>query len=543
MKKYLFFIPIVIGISLCLFVNEINAQVRATPDRLGVGTESPDEKLEVEGNNVATRIGVTTTTAHNATFRAKTPNSDFGWYAGGNANVFQLYDFNANLDRMTIASNGNVGIGIVPAYKLDVAGRGRFDDILRVGQGVNSPVQGQGTHIGWNRVSGSGRAFFASQKGQGNGGFEFITYNLDNTIDNISMTILGNGDVGIGTTSPDAKLHTTTNQSTTGFFENNASAVISTYAIQGHNLAGIGSAGNKYGVEGYATGTGTKFGVYGRTGASISGIQYGVYGTTSASLFTRYAGYFNGNLAYTGTLTDVSDEQFKEKIRGADNMLDKVLQLSAKTYFFKKDKTYQGFNFSEGKQFGFIAQELQQVFPELVTKNVHTYQNEVTQKSQQVEYLGINYVHLIPVLTKAIQELADQVNGQKNIIEEKDDKIVALEKRMEELEQMMQTVMEQRGEENSSIQQGTLNKKAFLKQNQPNPFSENTSIDYFIPDSAKRAVLQVFTLEGRMIEQFELDIQASTITLNNASLPAGNYIYHLVVDGIQVDSKQMLLTK
>ena len=57
-------------------------------------------------------------------------------------------------------------------------------------------------------------------------------------------------------------------------------------------------------------------------------------------------------------------------------------------------------NLAGGTQMGFIAQEMEKVFPQLVSiipdKNIDG--------SKISDYKGINYIGLIPVLTKAIQE-------------------------------------------------------------------------------------------------------------------------------------------
>ncbi|MEN0050115.1 MAG: T9SS type A sorting domain-containing protein [Bacteroidota bacterium] len=120
--------------------------------------------------------------------------------------VFVIGNGENNLNRstaLTILKNGSVGIGITdPTEKLQVGGTvfaNIFHSVTAVG------IDDQGAYLGWNR-SGLGRTLIASQKGLGTGGFEFINYNSDNTLNNISMTIDGSGNVGIGATTPSAKL-------------------------------------------------------------------------------------------------------------------------------------------------------------------------------------------------------------------------------------------------------------------------------------------------------------------------------------------------
>mgnify|MGYP002383678069 CR=1 FL=1 len=71
-----------------------------------------------------------------------------------------------------------------------------------------------------------------------------------------------------------------------------------------------------------------------------------------------------------------------------------------KTYTYNMQTPEKsGLNLAKKLQHGFIAQEVEEVFPELV--------NEVSTLNKAKEkqtFKGVNYISLIPVLTKAIQE-------------------------------------------------------------------------------------------------------------------------------------------
>ena len=70
-----------------------------------------------------------------------------------------------------------------------------------------------------------------------------------------------------------------------------------------------------------------------------------------------------------------------------------------------------------------ITEELQQVFPDLVSVNVHPGK---TKNDPSIEYLGVNYIGLIPVLTAGIKE-------QQNIIEQQQQTIDAQQQLLQEL--------------------------------------------------------------------------------------------------------------
>ncbi|MBK6347415.1 MAG: tail fiber domain-containing protein [Bacteroidales bacterium] len=79
-----------------------------------------------------------------------------------------------------------------------------------------------------------------------------------------------------------------------------------------------------------------------------------------------------------------------------EKSLEKVMQLDVMTYDFKASE-FPEMNLPHDKQNGFTAQNLENVFPELVKLNP-------AKKEQPVDFKAVNYTGLIPVLTKAIQE-------------------------------------------------------------------------------------------------------------------------------------------
>ena len=157
-------------------------------------------------------------------------------------------------------------------------------------------------------------------------------------------------------------------------------------------------------------------GVYANADKANTNSNYGLF-AIGDSATTSYAAYFVGDVNYTGTLTNVSDRKLKYDVKpltGATNILN---QLQPKSYLYKQDGEAGYLNLSEGKQFGFIAQELEEVVPELVREQV---QPKGFKKDGQVEYKAVNYMGLIPILTQALKE-------QQELIEQ-------LEKRITELE-------------------------------------------------------------------------------------------------------------
>ncbi|MDR0926652.1 MAG: T9SS type A sorting domain-containing protein [Ignavibacteria bacterium] len=87
--------------------------------------------------------------------------------------------------------------------------------------------------------------------------------------------------------------------------------------------------------------------------------------------------------------------------------------------------------------------------------------------------------------------------------------------------------------------------KGKLFNNIPNPFTEITKIYYYIPQNAGNAFIAIYTIEGSKLMEFDVSKHkgSSSITINGGQLKQGIYIYSLTIDGKEVDSKQMILTR
>lgn len=98
--------------------------------------------------------------------------------------------------------------------------------------------------------------------------------------------------------------------------------------------------------------------------------------------------------ATNGTI-QTSDVRFKKNITNINYGLNDLMKLRSVTYQWKEDSLGE-------TKLGFIAQELEQIVPEVVT---------IANDSMQTR--GVNYAELIPVLVKAIQEQQAIIEAQK----------------------------------------------------------------------------------------------------------------------------------
>lgn len=117
--------------------------------------------------------------------------------------------------------------------------------------------------------------------------------------------------------------------------------------------------------------------------------------------------YFN-NLAIggfddvTGNYTAISDRNLKANISGIDNVLENVKKLEVVDYTFKHQITHE-------KHLGFIAQDVEPLFPQLVKKPSF-------EDGEESPYM-LNYSGFAVIAIKAIQEQQQIIENQKSEIE------------------------------------------------------------------------------------------------------------------------------
>lgn len=273
-------------------------------------------------------------------------------------------------------------------------------------------------------------------------------------------------------------------------------------------------------------------GVYGTINANTTGtVNYGVYGIVPPSFGTAAftaGGYFIGGL-YADALTVFSDQKLKSDVQNEGDITARIMKLRPVTY--QLDQNRKGYNFTNKLQHGFIAQEMEKVFPELVNDIKHPITEKGSTKIEDIK--GVNYIGLISVLTRGMQEQQQQITKQ-------DDRIATLEKEIQSLKQAMEAIS---GAAPAKTAPVAATAGYELKQNLPNPFSESTVIFYTVPATEKNASIAVFDLNGRMITQFSNLSGKNQLTIRANDLQPGIYLYSLLSGGQEMMTKRMVITK
>jgi len=412
---------------------------------VGIGTKFPASDLDVHGNGIIRasasipKLELFDSGPNDRTEGIIQLFSDDLWLASSFGGISFLTENGSgdggSTGRMTIHGvTGDVGIGIgssVPAQKLEISGA------IKIGSSTtntNGSIRYDGTNF----------------QGHHNGTWK----NLDEAGGTSVWTLSGSdahftaGRIGIGTTSPNSRLHidalsgqnplraAIAGQTKFHISSNGGASIGTPSAPPGNGLAVSGSTGigttvptQKLDVIGairIGTTTSNVNGSIRYDGFNFQGHHNGTWinldeqGGGSTQVWTQSGSeasytsgnvgigtnnpehllHVNGDIAVAGFILGPSDERLKEDIRDLSDALEIVNKIQPRTYRHK-DNLIASIGLAYGQQYGFIAQELERLLPSLVIDNT------ISDKDGN-KYKGINHQQMIPILTQAIKELSEE---------------------------------------------------------------------------------------------------------------------------------------
>ncbi|MCW3104105.1 MAG: Collagen triple helix repeat-containing protein [Bacteroidetes bacterium] len=265
-----------------------------------------------------------------------------------------------------------------------------------------------------------------------------------------------------------------------------------------------------------------------------------------------YAGYFDGDVYINGTGTGssgifyASDQLFKTNIDSIPNALALIRQFKPRNYFLDTANGY-GIKFPSEKQYGLIAQDVELVLPELVgeiTKPAMTDSagNVVT---PGVTYKTLNYNAFIAILMKGMQEQQSRFDSLK---QNNDSVNGSLQDQINVLSDMINACC---SSHQAQVKPGNVaagldvelkdGQSIVLEQNVPNPFAEQTTISYYLPENISKAQILFYNAQGKLIQSTELTQKGKgQLNVFASDLSNGIYTYTLVVDGKIIETKKMM---
>lgn len=349
-------------------------------------------------------------------------------FTGTAVNAFSVDGTTLSVD----AANDRIGIGNnAPVVKLDIVGT-TFGMKSATGSGSWDNI--------WFNVTPSIPSINASGAESGLqfnvGANSTGTYGDGQTLTTVA-TMLSNGNMGVGSTSPTRKLHV----EGSGLFN----AAVTTSVTKNAIDINIGQDGFAYGNRTDNFGINIRSASTVGTG-SVARINFGDVNTTTAGL-GKYLSFsvgnglnelmymtdnnsgrvgigtitpteklhVIGNILASGTITP-SDIRIKKDIVDNSYGLKEILGLRTISYRYKDE------SLSKDKKVGFVAQEIKAAMPELVTT-----------ANDEMKTLGVNYAEMTVVLTKAVQQQQEMLQKQGEMLKRQQEQINSLKTEIKKL--------------------------------------------------------------------------------------------------------------
>ena len=278
--------------------------------------------------------------------------------AGGNQYGLDFYTNSAN--RLSITQGGNVGVGTIsPTQKLDVAGNVRIEGLTTAGL-VQTDASG-------NLSSATAASLDATTASNGltkvgtdiRLGGSALTAATDVPLGGNNLTFTG-GKVGVGTAP-------------------------TTYTLEVRHGNGTPVVGNTNGLA-----------ITNATGATSTWSLYS--SVTNSVLQLYYGGVKEVEFTADGSIQTISDSTAKTQVRLVeDGQMAHLMRLRPKSYLYRHQVGTR-------RQYGLMAQDLAAVYPNLTTHGLD---------DDGKEYWTVNYIGLVPVLVKALQEQQQQLEALK----------------------------------------------------------------------------------------------------------------------------------
>lgn len=241
--------------------------------------------------------------------------------------------------------------------------------------------------------------------------------------------------------------------------------------------------------------------------------------------------------------TTSSDARIKDRIQENVPGLEFINKLRPVTYHLNLSKRSElmgspsgteatGKEAIENTQWtGFLAQDVERAASDI------NYDFSGVDNTGKVK--GIRYSSFVVPLVKAVQEQQEMITDLQQIISRKDAQLEEMKTKLDQLISRFESLSSK-----DSTKVTTLSDVPFLEQNEPNPFTNETTIKYYLPSRISQASIRIFDIAGKPIKDIALIGNGhGAVRLQVADLPSGSYACQLMADGKYIETMKMIVIK
>lgn len=141
-----------------------------------------------------------------------------------------------------------------------------------------------------------------------------------------------------------------------------------------------------------------------------------------------------GDVDVTGELTAASDLRLKKNIEPIKGALSTIRELNPVSYDFRVDE-FPDLALSDRHRMGLVAQEVESVLPQ----NVSYGSSIIDSDGSEMQVMSVNYMEMIPLLIKSVQELEGEMNSLKTELKQKNAQIRQLNEEFIQLKNLVKS--------------------------------------------------------------------------------------------------------
>ncbi len=247
------------------------------------------------------------------------------------------------------------------------------------------------------------------------------------------------------------------------------------------------------------------------------------------AVWSQEAGF---NKLYALKFYTQSDSSTKTNITAIESALGKILLLNSYSFKFKYDTMVDS-----KTTYGYLAQDIQNVLP------------DITDSAKGI--LLIDYQQIIPLLTEAMKEQQSEIDSIKSDTTKyrthsQLSQVIDYTYKFDSLYKVISDL------KNQILSCCTLNQTlqlnqngatvSLLYQNKPNPFKEKTIIEFDIKEIFDNASIMIFDMQGTLKKTIAItQVGKGQIMIDGYELTAGMYLYSLIINDKEIDTKRMIL--